>query len=471
MSRRWYPKSVRWTPETLASRSGGRLIQPSERSIAGAFIDSREPLAGGVFVPIVAVRDGHDFIQDAVDAGAAAVLQQVGRPLPKGDVTVVEVPDTLEALTSLARDARRAVRGPVVAITGSNGKTTTRSMIGAALATGFARVLSTRGNLNNHLGVPLTLLGEPHEPDAMVVELGMNAPGEVDHLASIVTPTVGVITGVALEHVEFLGSLEAIARAEAEVVGHVQSDGALVIPGDEPLLRGQIPSGYLPTVLEFGPEARSFVQIESVEVGERTVARLRPRGEPALEVSLRLFGAHNARNAAAALAVGMHLGLSSSAMTRALEGVDPVGDRGRVIRRGQHLLLADCYNANPGSMEGALRSLAALRPRRGGRLVAVLGDMLELGPEERQHHEQLGVLAAELGLDLLVTLGALSEHTATAAREHGVHAEHFEDDVEGAVARVAACLREGRTTVLVKGSRGMRLERVVDALMQDHDRG
>jgi UDP-N-acetylmuramoyl-tripeptide--D-alanyl-D-alanine ligase len=462
---------VRWTPESLASRSKGRLLQSSRRGIAGAFIDSRAALEGGVFVPIVAARDGHDFIQEAVAGGAAAVLQQTGRPVPEGDVTVVEVPDTLEALTALARDARTGVSGPVVAITGSNGKTTTRAMVTAALETGFDRVLSTRGNLNNHLGVPLTLLGEPHEPDAMVVELGMNAPGEVDHLASIVKPTVAVITTIALEHVEYLGSLEAIAEAEAEVVGHVHARGALVIPGDEPLLRGQIPPGYEPTVLRFGPDVDDFVRIESVEVGERTVARLRPRGGQPLEISMRLFGAHNARNAAAAMAVGLQLGLSPAAMASALASVEPVGDRGRVIRRGQHLLLADCYNANPGSMDSALRSLAALRPGRGGKLVAVLGDMLELGPEERQHHEQLGVLVAELGLDLLLTAGALSEHAARAARDLGVEAEHFGDDVQGAVARVAASLREGKTTVLVKGSRGMRLERVVDGLMQDKSLG
>jgi len=462
---------VRWTPESLASASGGRLLQSAKRGIAGAFIDSREALEGGVFVPIVAARDGHDFIQDAVAGGAAAVLQHVGRPLPKGDVTVVEVPDTLEALTALARDARATVHGPVVAITGSNGKTTTRAMVGAVLATGFDRVLSTRRNLNNHLGVPLTLLGEPHDADAMVVELGMNAPGEVDHLASIVKPTMAVITGIALEHVEFLGSIEAIAQAEAEVVGHVSFDGALVIPGDQPLLRDQIPQGYRPTVLEFGPGADGFVQIESVEVGERTVARLRPRGEQPLEISLQLFGAHNARNAAAAMAVGLRLGLAPAAMACALERVEPVGDRGRVIRRGQHLLLADCYNANPGSMESALRSLAALGPGRGGKLVAVLGDMLELGPEETQHHEQLGVLAAELGLDLLVAVGRLTEHAARAARDLGVEAEHFGEDVEGAVARVVASFREGRTTVLVKGSRGMRLERVVEGLLQDQSPG
>jgi UDP-N-acetylmuramoyl-tripeptide--D-alanyl-D-alanine ligase len=462
---------VRWTPESLASRSGGRLLRSSERGIAGAFIDSREALEGGVFVPIVAARDGHDFIQDAVAGGAAAVLQQIGRTLPNGDVTVVEVPDTLEALTALARDARKAVHGPVVAITGSNGKTTTRAMVAAILATGFDRVLSTRGNLNNHLGVPLTLLSEPHEPDAMVVEIGMNAPGEVDHLASIVKPTVAVITGIALEHVEFLGSIEAIAEAEAEVVGHVRSDGALVIPGDQPLVRDQIPPAYRPAVLEFGPGADGFVQIESVDVGERTVTRLRPRGEQPLEISLQLFGAHNARNAAAAMAVGLQLGLSPSAMASALERVEPVGDRGRVIRRGQHLLLADCYNANPGSMESAMRSLAALGPSRGGKLVVVLGDMLELGPEETQHHEKLGALAAELGLDLLVAVGPLSEHAARAARALGVEAEHFGDDVEGAVARVAASFRVDRTTVLVKGSRGMRLERVVDGLMQDGSLG
>jgi UDP-N-acetylmuramoyl-tripeptide--D-alanyl-D-alanine ligase len=221
---------MRWTAEHLATAAGGRVVRRSDRPIAGAFIDSRTPIPGGVFVPVVAARDGHDFIADAVAGGAAAVLVMPGRAVPGGDCTVIEVDDTLVALGALARAARDEWTGPVVAISGSNGKTTTRAMIEAVLRTRFARVLATRGNFNNHLGVPLTLLGEPHEVDAAVLELGMSAPGENDHLAGIVRPDVAVITSVAIEHLEFMGSLEAIAAAEAEPVRHVRAGGVVVRP-------------------------------------------------------------------------------------------------------------------------------------------------------------------------------------------------------------------------------------------------
>jgi UDP-N-acetylmuramoyl-tripeptide--D-alanyl-D-alanine ligase len=457
-------RAVRWTPESLAAQSGGRLRRCAPRPIAGVFIDSREAVPGALFVPIVAARDGHDFVSAAISAGASAILQHPGRPLPDADVTVVEVPDTLEALTRLARHARGDIQGPVVAITGSNGKTTTRAMIAAILGTGYRNVLSTRGNLNNHLGVPLTLLGEPHDPSAATVELGMNAPGENHRLAAIVEPTVGVITSVALEHLEFLGSLDAVARAEAEIIPHVREDGALVLPGDEPLLCAQIPHRYRPTVSRFGESADAVVRIENTQVGERTLARLRVPGGERVDVSLRAFGAHNARNAAAALAVGFHLGLPLRPMIAALENVEPVGDRGRTVRVGRHLVIADCYNANPGSVEAALRSLAALRASTAGPLIAVLGDMLELGHQEHRLHADMGRLAAELDLDLLVTLGSRSASTAAAARRHGARAEHFGDDIEAAAQRVRASLSERSGAVLVKASRGMRLERVVDAL-------
>jgi UDP-N-acetylmuramoyl-tripeptide--D-alanyl-D-alanine ligase len=364
---------VRWTPESLAAQAEGQLRRRSRAPIAGAFIDSRSPRPGALFVPIVAARDGHDFLDAAIAGGATAVLVARGRSLPAGEATVVEVDDTLAALTRLAARSRDRVSGPVVAITGSNGKTTTRAMVEAVLASALPEVLCTRGNLNNHLGVPLTLLDAPHEPRAMVIELGMSAPGENDHLARIVRPTAALITSIALEHLEFMGSLEAIAAAEAEVVPHVAEDGIVVVPSDEPTLVPHLPRTARPVVVRFGPDDAADVRVLGVELGERTEATLRLPGGERVVLRLRLFGAHNARNAAAALAVGTRLGLPLGPMLAALEAVEPVGDRGRVHAWGEHLVIADCYNANPGSMEAALASLAALRRHaragapRGGR--------------------------------------------------------------------------------------------------------
>lgn len=434
--------------------------------IEGVFIDSRRPQPGALFVPIVAARDGHDFIDGAIKGGAAAVLIARGRPVPVGSCTVVEVDDTLAALGQLAAGARGRIEGPVVSITGSNGKTTTRAMIAAVLSSAQSDVLCTRGNLNNHLGVPLTLLGEPHEPSAAVVELGMSAPGENDHLAAIVRPTIAVITSIALEHLEFMGTLEAIAAAEAEVVPHVVDGGAVVVPGDEPSLRPHLPAGPTPAVVRFGPDADADVQVLGVHQSERTEATLRVPGGERVVVRLRCFGAHNARNAAAALAVGTRLGLPLPPMVEALETVEPVGDRGRVRSMGPHLVIADCYNANPGSMEAALGSLARLREDRGGPLVAVLGDMLELGPREHELHEAVGSQCAALGLDRVVAVGPRAESIATAALRAGAASVFVGDDVQRAIAEVRTALRGTEPgAVLVKASRGMRLERVVEALI------
>lgn len=459
---------MRWTPESLADAAGGRLLARGDREIGSAFIDSRRPVVGGLFVPIVAARDGHDFIPAAVEGGAAAVLQRPGHPIvagPEGSVTVVEVDDTGAAFDRLAVDARCRVCGPVVAITGSNGKTTTRAMMEAVMGSALPRVLATRGNLNNHLGVPLTLVGEPHDPDAMVVELGMSAPGENDALARIVAPTVAIVTSVGVEHLEFMGSIEAIAAAEAEVIRHVAPDGAVVVPSDEPLLVPHLPTGPRPRVLRVGPDAQADVCIEAVSTGASTVATLVAGGRR-VQVALRTFGAHNARNAAAALAVGLHLGFELDPMVEALESVEPVGDRGRVLELGDHLVIADCYNANPGSMTVALNALADLRSARSGPLLVVFGDMLELGPDEDQFHREVGDGVVARGLDGLVGVGPRARHAVEAVRAAGFDAVHVPDDPAAVAVWIRARL-EGADpgAVLLKGSRGMRLERVLDLLV------
>lgn len=464
------------TPDSVTTATGGRLLRRGAREIRGAFIDSREPIQGGLFVPIVAARDGHAFIADAIARGAAGVLQTPGHPLPDDpDVTVVEVADTAAALNALARAARDRCTGPVVTITGSNGKTTTRSMVEAVLRTRFKNVLATRGNLNNHLGVPLSILCGPDEPDAIALELGMSAPGENDRLAALVRPDVAVITCVALEHLEFMGTLEAIAAAEAEPLAHLRPGGVVVAPDDEPTLAPHL-ANLKPglSTMYFGYGEQAAVQLLGVELDERTHATLRLRAAPTPEeirLSLRLFGAHNARNAAAALTVGLGLGCAVGPMIEALEAVEPVGDRGRVLQfDGHHLLIADCYNANPGSVAAALRSLAALRPSRPGPLAAVIGDMLELGETGPELHAEVGRLAAALKLDALFTFGKLSQAASDAAKEAGIPAWHAGICVSDLVAAVRALYDERPGALLVKGSRGMRLERVVEGLLSARPR-
>ncbi|MEM6291746.1 MAG: UDP-N-acetylmuramoyl-tripeptide--D-alanyl-D-alanine ligase [Myxococcota bacterium] len=462
MANPWYRDPVQWTPEALAHDCGGTLIKGGETPIASAFIDSRNPVPGGLFVPIVAERDGHDFIASAIEGGAAAVLVQRGKTIPSAAVTVVEVEDTLAAFTRLATRRCATFDGPVVTISGSNGKTTTRAMVAAVLGAGFSSVLCTQGNLNNHLGVPLTVLGTPHQPDAMVIELGMSAPGENDALAAIANPLAHVITSVALEHLEFMKTIEAIAAAEAEPVVRVRKGGCVVLPVDEPLLTPHVQGAHA-DLLRFGGEESCDVQILDVEVGARTKATIRVGPHAPVAVSLQLFGAHNARNAAAALAIGHRFGVPLDAMVQALEAVQPVGDRGRTMSWGDTIVVADCYNSNPGSVEVALQSLAALAVD--GPKVAVLGDMLELGPRETELHAAVGQRAAQLGLSSVLAFGPLSAATADAARAAGLDAEHCAsiEALHEAVRARFDGVAPG--AVLIKGSRGMKLERLLSALM------
>lgn len=451
---------MRHSPQTLAQAAGGRLVRAGSREIVGVYLDTRAPIAGGLFVPIVAARDGHAFIPDAIAAGASAVLVARGRELPAGDVTVVEVDDTLVALQRLGAKRRQSVEGPVVAITGSNGKTTTRAMVAAVLETAFPDLVCTRGNLNNHLGVPLTLLDEPEDADAMVIELGMSAPGENDHLARLVSPTVAIVTSVALEHLEFMKSIEAIAAAEAESIAHVRDGGIVVVPSDEPLLWPYLPRDGRCRVWRVGPDDDADVRLVEVTQGVTTRARVTTAAHGEFALELGLFGLHNARNAAAAIAVGTALGLPLSDMLGALAAVEPVGDRGRVIVHGEHLIVADCYNANPGSVSSALRSLGALADDR--RRVAVLGDMLELGPDELALHAAVGEACADAGIETLVAFGPRSREAARTAAARGLDV-FATDDVDAACAWLAPQLVRP-AVVLVKGSRGMRLERVIEQL-------
>jgi UDP-N-acetylmuramoyl-tripeptide--D-alanyl-D-alanine ligase len=471
-------KTVRWDPERLASDCDGRLIRQGGRPIAGAFVDSRNAEPDALFIPLVAARDGHLFIESAVRSGASAFLCVHGHPRPDlafcdlYDVSVVEVENTQIALDTLAQRSIRVGGGPRVAITGSNGKTTTRSYVAAVVSCAYPRILATRGNFNNHIGLPLSLLGAPHEPQARVLELGMSAPGENHHLAEILEPSLSVVTSIALEHLETMGTLEAIAKAEAEPFAFIPPDGAIVIPDDEPLLEAEVRSSMAARVWRFGSSPRANIRIEALTVGVPTRARIAFEDGEILPIEVQGIGRHNIRNACAALAVGEHLGIDRQAMAQAIANVAPVGDRSRVIALGRHLLIADSYNANPGSMKAALEVLRDLTESDGRLRMAVLGDMLELGPREIELHRELGVEAANAGVDTLVSLGALAKESARAfASVLPQHAAHACEDVESAVQAVVSTLRasDRPAVVLFKGSRGVRVERILNGVIAAFD--
>lgn len=454
-----------WTTGEIAALCDGQLQGDPSVRVEGVSTDTRAIGAGDLFAAIAGDRfDGHDFVAEAAARGAVAAL--VSRiPASAADLPLVLVEDTIAALGRFAARHRERFDGPVVAITGSNGKTTTKEMCSAILEAAGLRVHRTRGNLNNHIGLPITLLGAGSGHDVLVVELGMNHPGEIDAIARIASPTVGAITNVAPAHLGPMGSIEAIARAKGELFDRLRPDGVAIVNVDDAHCVAQSVR-FAGRKLHFGAAPRAQIRLHDVEAAPRSVRFALDTPQGATHVAIPRPGLHLAANGACAAAAAL---ATERLGDRALEAIrDGLarfhGTPGRLepieTARGV-LVLDDSYNANPASAKVALRALAAAATK--GRAVAVLGDMLELGPDEAALHAEVGRAVAESGVAVLVAVGPRSAHTARAACAAGVPEVVELADSEEAARRVPALVREG-DVALVKGSRGMRMERVVAAL-------
>ena len=487
----------RFTRYELASAAGGRWIGTPPPHVEGVSTDTRQPAPGSCFVALVGERfDAHGFLAQAQAAGAACAMvneswaqRTTPSPLPSplsggkpplplaggkppfppaGDrenaLPLLAVRDTLQALGMLARFHRRRFAIPVVGVTGSNGKTTTREMVGLILRT-RGPALKTEGNLNNEVGVPLTLLGLRPEHQRAVIELGMNHPGEIARLAELAEPQVGVVTMAGAGHVEhFGGEVDGVADAKAELYFALPRSGIAVANADDPrMLRRAQASGRALLTFALGRGQKGDVLV--LEVLEHGPAGLRftlGLGQKEVEVRLPLVGLHNAANAAAAAAAAMALGFSDKEIAQGLAQVQPVGRRLRVEALPSGVTLVDdCYNANPASMAAALATLGTLATH-GGRAVAVLGDMLELGPLEDEAHRALGEASAGV-VAHLAAFGPRSRRTAEAARAAGLGDVFHTEDLPALVSHLQERLAPG-DVVLVKGSRGNHLERLVQAL-------
>jgi UDP-N-acetylmuramoyl-tripeptide--D-alanyl-D-alanine ligase len=453
--------------------AGATLVRgKAESCFSAATIDSRAVPAGALFFAVKGERfDGHDFAAAAVAAGARGVVVQRGRGAALdfgasgGDVTVVEVDDVVAALGALAAAHRAAMTDlKVVAITGSNGKTTTKEMTAAILASaaGVGAVLKTEGNLNNHLGVPLTLLRLHAGHRYAVVEMGMSGLGEIDYLTKLARPDVAVVVSIAGVHLEQLGTIENVARAKAEIFGGLGDGGIAVHPAEEALLAPHVAS--LPRTMTFGPKrARPTVAYDDVQAGPTGLTmRLHLSGVTSavgVAAHVPLIGRHNASNAAAAACVALALDVGEGSILDGLANVRAAKHRGQLVPIAGHTILDDCYNAAPASMRAALDALAEITPA-GAQKIAVLGDMLELGPDSAKLHADIGAYAAAR-VDHLIAIGERAKAMA-AACDRAFHT----DDPRAAADRVRALWRAG-DVVLVKASRGMRLERVIDALAEE----
>lgn len=442
--------------EVLSATGATRRGTAPLSAFTAVCTDTRALSKGCLFVALRGERfDAHDFLSAARDGGTEAVVVEAGRAVPEG-LCAYEVTDTLAALGALARYHRRRFRIPLGAVGGSNGKTTTKEMVAAILGT-RGPALRTEGNFNNEVGLPLTLFRLAPEHVAGVVELGMNHAGEMTRLARVSEPDAAVITVVQPEHLEGLGSLEGVAAAEGELFRALGPHATAVVNLDDAHVVAQ--AAGLGRVLTFGRAAGADVRLLRVDRHGRDgmTAHVQARGE-VHPVRLHFVGEHNAQNATAAFALCLALGYAPAECRAGLERARPYVRRLNVLDApGGITVIDDCYNANPASMAAALDTLDDLAP--GGRAFAVLGDMLELGASEREDHAELGKLAGKKA-DVLAFFGPRSAY-GFAADVTGVR-RHFLE-VEPLVQWLRSLLQPG-DVVLVKGSRGMRLERVVAAL-------
>jgi UDP-N-acetylmuramoyl-tripeptide--D-alanyl-D-alanine ligase len=431
---------VRFSTAELASRIGGELSGP-DVTVDGASIDSRTIASGQLFVPIVADRDGHDFIDAALEAGAGAYL--TSRQPTAG--TAIRVADTQAALTELGSLARQRIDGDVVGITGSVGKTTTKDMVGHCLASTYRAAQSAR-SLNNELGVPLTLLNAAGDEQWIVLEMGARGPGHIAELAELTRPRVGIVTSVAMAHVEFFGDLEGVFRAKGELITSLPSEGVAVLNADDERVVRMRQLAACP-VLTYGISVPADIMAEDIQLDDdlRPTFRLAtPWGSGV--VTLRLFGEAQVANALAAATASLWCEVPLDAVVASLAEVRG-SDMRMDVRRPPSgpALVIDCYNANPLSTEAALRSLARLGS---GTKVALLGRMAELGAETEHQHVLLAELAQELGLRVV-----------------GYQTDLYGPDRVDTVAAAVELVQSlgSQDSILFKGSRVARLEEVVRA--------
>jgi len=409
---------MNWLLSQVANAVQGRLIG-ADIAVEGVSTDTRAIAKGALFVALAGERfDAHDFLAQAVAGGAAALMVSDAGKVPEG-VSAVVVDDTRLALGRLAAAWRARFTLPVIAVTGSNGKTTTKEMIAAILKAAFgAAVLSTRGNLNNDIGLPLTLLGLSAAHRAAVIEMGMNHPGEIAYLTRIGVPTVAMVTNAQRAHLEGMGDLDEVAREKGSIFDGLSADGVAVVNADDAYAAAWRSMAAGRPVRTFAIDGAADVVGSVHQHGLETELELHtPEGDAV--VKLRIPGRHNARNAVAAAAACLAAGVSLAAVSEGLAAFS--GVKGRLQRRAGRLgaeILDDTYNANPDSVRAGIDVLASTV----GRKLLVLGDMGEIGEASGQYHDEIGGYAKSQGVDRLFALGEASQ---LAVRNFGEGARHF----------------------------------------------
>jgi UDP-N-acetylmuramoyl-tripeptide--D-alanyl-D-alanine ligase len=456
------------TLEEIVKAVRGRLVHGGRKErITGVSIDSRKVRPGDLFFAFPGARyDGHDFVGQALEAGAAAAV--VTRPVKDAkEKPLILVSDPLDALQGLARYYRRLFNIPVVGVTGSTGKTTTKDIIAGVLGKRW-RVLKNEGNYNNEIGLPLTLLRMERSHQVAVLEMAMRGRGEIAALCEIGRPQVGVITNIGKTHLELLGSQEAIAKAKGELLEALPSDGCAVLNAEDPW-QLRLASRVRRKVIFYGMDENCAVRASDITLQELEGVKFllrTPSGE--VPCFLPIPGRHNVYNALAAAAVGHYFGLTPEEIASGLGSPSRTGMRLEVMDGVNGIkIIDDSYNASPASVRAALELLAAVSGRR---KIAVLGDMYELGAESLSGHREVGEKAALLHVDCLCAVGELARETAAGAAQAGLPPEriHVFQKKEEAAAFLQSFLSEG-DIVLIKGSRGMRMEEITEFLTKRSD--
>ena len=460
-----------WSLGEILAATGGKVVRAGETERYGEVVtDSKQVKRNSVFVALKGERhDAHGFVGDAVRRGAACVVvHHALPPATLGAATAVRVSDTLRALGDLAHYRREKLAPKVLAITGSNGKTTTKEMVAAIMAQGKldgqslrGRVLKTEGNFNNLVGLPLTLLRLTRKHRVAVVELGTNRPGEIQRLAEIADPDIGVITAVAAAHLEGLHSLAGVAREKGALYRCVRRDGAIAVNLDDPWVR-RLGAKFSGRKLTYG--AAGQLRARSLRMRDaHGMSFDLHHGTQKVRINLDYLGRHNVTNALGAAALAMAAGVGLPAVRRGLAQAKPFAMRMQSESWRGIGIVNDSYNANPGSMKAALETLALIAGR--GKKIAVLGDMFELGKHSGKEHRELGRIAAQAKIHQLYLLGEQARQVRNGALGAGMKSDHviIAADHSEVARRLRQQLRRG-DWLLVKGSRGMKMEKILQEL-------
>lgn len=443
-----------FTLNDLLNATAGRLINKAAEIFTAASIDSRTIDKGELFFALKGTkRDGHEFLMEALEKSSGAVISRY-----QGEdfscKTVVMVDDTLIALQLLGKYIRSKFHGKVIAVLGSNGKTTTKELIGAFLSKKYG-VLKTEGNLNNQIGVPLCLSRISSNTEMMVLELGTNRKGDIRELCEIVLPQFALITNIGYEHIEGFGSLEGVREGELEVLPYV---GTLFVNGDDSFLMEGLRE-WKGRIITFGITNKCDYYASEITLKNEGIEFIFNSKNESFSVKSKLIGLHNVYNLTAACAVARYFQISESLIKEALESFSPPKMRSEIVRIDGVEIFFDAYNANPSSMRAALEELSRRKAER--RAIAVLGDMLELGDYTQKAHEDIGLWVKDLKIDKLIGVGKFIKNAL-----RYVDGKVFSDSVE-AGEFLKNFLKEG-DIVLIKGSRAMRMERILEILSEEN---